>query len=84
MSVIYNELKHILEKNQVFNKINILLKEKDFYHISSQVLGDIYHNLAVALEKEMATHSNIRAWRIPWKEKPGGLQFTGSQRVGPE
>ena len=29
-SVVYNELKHTLEKNQVFNKINILLKEKDF------------------------------------------------------
>ena len=29
----------------------------------------------------MATHSNIFAWRIPWKEEPGGLQSTGSQRV---
>ena len=34
------------------------------------------------LEKEMATHSNILAWRIPWTEEPGGLQSTGSQRVG--
>ena len=34
------------------------------------------------LEKEMATHSNILAWIIPWKEEPGGLQSTGSQRVG--
>ena len=33
------------------------------------------------LEKEMATHSNILAWRIPWTEEPGGLQTTGSQRV---
>ena len=33
------------------------------------------------LEKEMATHSNILAWRIPWTEEPGGLQFMGSQRV---
>ena len=31
------------------------------------------------LEKEMATHSSILAWRIPWKEEPGGLQSTGSQ-----
>ena len=30
----------------------------------------------------MATHSGILAWRIPWTEKPGGLQSTGSQRVG--
>ena len=34
------------------------------------------------LEKEMATHSGILAWRIPWTEEPGGLQSTGSQRVG--
>ena len=35
-----------------------------------------------ALEKEMATHSSILAWRIPWTEEPGGLQSTRSQRVG--
>ena len=34
------------------------------------------------LEKEMATHSSILAWRIPWTEEPGVLQSTGSQRVG--
>ena len=34
------------------------------------------------LEKEMATHSRILAWRIPWTKEPGGLQSTGSQRVG--
>ena len=34
------------------------------------------------LEKEMATHSRILAWRIPWTEKPGGLQSMGLQRVG--
>ena len=33
------------------------------------------------LEKEMATHSSILAWEIPWTEEPGGLQSTGSQRV---
>jgi len=33
------------------------------------------------LEKEMATHSNILAWRIPWTEEPGGPQSMGSQRV---
>ena len=32
------------------------------------------------LEKEMATHSSILAWRIPWTEEPGGLQFTGLQK----
>ena len=34
------------------------------------------------LEKEMATHSSILAWRIPWTEEPGRLQSRGSQRVG--
>ena len=34
------------------------------------------------LEEEMATHSSTLAWRILWTEEPGGLQSTGSQRVG--
>ena len=34
------------------------------------------------LEKEMATHSSILAWRIPWREEPGRLQSMGLQRVG--
>ena len=34
------------------------------------------------LEKGMTTHSSILAWRIPWTEKPGGLQSIESQRVG--
>ena len=34
------------------------------------------------LEKGMATHSCILAWRIPWTEEPDGLQSMGSQRVG--
>ena len=32
-------------------------------------------------EEEMATHSGILAWRLPWTEEPGGLQATGLQRV---
>ena len=34
------------------------------------------------LKKEMATHSSILAWKIPWLEEPGVLQFMGWQRVG--
>ena len=34
-----------------------------------------------SLEKEMATHYSILAWRIPWTKEPGGLQSMGSQRV---
>ena len=36
------------------------------------------------LEKEMATHSSILAWKIPWTEEPGRIQCVGSQRVGQE
>ena len=35
-----------------------------------------------SLEKEMATHSSIFAWEIPWAEEPGGLQSMGLQRIG--
>ena len=34
------------------------------------------------LEEEMATHSSILAWKCPWTEEPGGLQFIGLRRVG--
>ena len=33
-------------------------------------------------EEEMATHSSILTWEIPWTEEPGGLQFKGSQELG--
>ena len=36
----------------------------------------------IPLEKGMAAHSSILVWRMPWTEKPGGLQSMGSQRVG--
>lgn len=35
-----------------------------------------------SLEKKMAIHSSIRAWKIPWTEEPGRLQSIGSQRFG--
>ena len=34
------------------------------------------------LQREMATHSSILAWKTPWTKEPGGLQFMGLQRVG--
>ena len=34
------------------------------------------------LEKGMATHSSVLAWRVPWTEEPGGLQSMGLRRVG--
>ena len=38
-------------------------------------------SLEVPLEEEMATHSSSLAWKTPWTEEPGGLQFMGPQRV---
>ena len=40
------------------------------------------HPTEWSLEKEMAAHSSILAWRIPWAEEPGGLLTTGLHRVG--
>ena len=37
------------------------------------------YTLGLRMEEEMATHSSILAWQIPWAEEPGGLQSTGSQ-----
>ena len=39
-------------------------------------------DLERSLEEDMATHSSILAWEIPWTEEPGGLQSVGLQRVG--
>ena len=41
-----------------------------------------YRTQEYALEKEMATHSSILAWKVPWMEEPSGLHPMGSQRVG--
>ena len=47
-----------------------------------QETGVLFLGPEDALEKEMATHSSILAWRIPWTEEPGGRQSLESQRVG--
>ena len=47
-------------------------------------VGDVHSSLGQEdpLEKEMAAHSSILAWEIPWTEEPGWLQSVGLQRVG--
>ena len=49
------------------------------YNVGDRVLSLGWED---RLEKEMATHSSILAWKIPWTEDPGRLQFMGLQRVG--
>ena len=51
---------------------------KTFTHTGWDYLGFHFH----ALEKEMATHSSVLAWRIPGTGEPGGLPSMGSHRVG--
>ena len=45
--------------------------------------NEFTRGLGRSLEKEMATHSSIPAWRIPWTEEPGGLQSKGWQELDP-
>ena len=51
---------------------------------SAYNVGDLVQSLSREdpLEKEMSTHSSTLAWDIPWTEEPGGLQSSGSQRIG--
>ena len=71
------------EKNSVYTLIRASLVAQRLKHLPAmwetwvQSLG-----WEDPLEKEMATHSSILAWRVPWVEEPGELQSTGSQRVG--
>ena len=52
--------------------------------VSAYSVGDRVQSLGQEdpLEKEMANHSSILAWKILWTEEPGGLQYMGLQRVG--
>ena len=62
------------------NVINAMLRGMKFPAVQeTQVPSLIWED---PLEKRMATHSSILAWRIPWTEEPGRLQSIGSQRVG--
>ena len=57
------------------------LSGKEF-HLSMQEMWVPSLGQEDLLEKEMAAHSSILAWRTPWREEPGVLQSMGSQRVG--
>ena len=59
------------------NKCICLLINVGFFTFSL-----LHQELKLPLEKEMATHSSILAWKIPWTEEPGRLQSVGWQRVG--
>ena len=70
----------------VQNKVEDLIRPSlgQFHLCSLKPRNKVYlkTNHDHILENEMATHSSIHAWKIPWTEEPGGLQSKGSQRVG--
>ena len=58
-----------------------ILKEMGIPDYLTWLLRNLYAGQETPLEEGIATHSSILAWRIPWTEKPGGLQSIGSERV---
>ena len=68
-------MQHCLNNND--NTIVLLVMIMQFHRSVCKISENI-----VLLEKEMATHSNVLAWRNPWTEEPGKLQSLGSQRIG--
>ena len=63
------------------NFIKIYCKNTSLYAIlhRRRIISVVEIIVSFSLEKEMATHSSILAWRIPWREEPGRLQSTGMQ-----
>ena len=81
-------LGHALTSLNCFHKLRNFMQVPHTVKLSSKPMSSISSIIQSAwfwedpLEKEMATHSSVLAWRIPWTEEPRGLQSTGSQRVG--
>ena len=73
----FPELFHPPKQNPVPIKEELAIPFPD-----PQPLASKFYFLSEYDYKEMATHSSILAWKIPWTEGPGGLQAMGSQRVG--
>ena len=68
---------------QLFRKDKHFPALADFFFKVAFYVRDILQFWVNLVEKkEMATHSSVFAWRIPWTEKPGRLQSMGSHRVG--
>ena len=63
-------------KIEIYSSLQIVVRLPTMQETRVQSLGR-----EDSLEKEMATHSSILAWKIPWMENSGRLQFMGSQRV---
>ena len=83
---------NVLASKRLIIILNVLIVRTHIYSMASLTAQSVKNLPAVhetwveflgwedPLEKEMATHSSILAWRIPWTEEPGGLQSMGSQK----
>ena len=74
-------------KGSIYPLLSVLLREAGGSEVKNQPAVQETQEMPVRslgqedpLEKEMATHSSILAWKIPWMEEPGRLQSIGSQR----
>ena len=78
LSLCYFPKKHCAPRLLLFASLGLWSSVSHLFQAPSKVQR-WYHD---GLQKEMATHSSILAWKIAWTEEPGELQFTGSQSVG--
>ena len=78
MQEIETVLSESFTRAQIFVKTVVVSDSDLFVHLNREFLMTGID----PLEKEMATHSSIRAWKIPWVEESGSPQSMGSQRVG--
>ena len=69
---ILGKLDHLKKIRNTWERVNLPMQETQVQSLGQED----------PMENEMATHSSVLAWRIPWTEEPGGLQSMGSQRVG--
>ena len=87
----FHEIKEMRVIQALQNRTRHIFLSQFFFYVTSQMVKNLpavqesqvqslgWEN---PLEKGMAIHFSIFAWRIPWTEKPGGLQSMGSQTVG--
>ena len=80
--------RHYFANNYFVHLVKAIYCHPAYYIMRNAGLDEAQAGINIAgrninnLEKEMATHSSILAWRIPWTEEPGGLQSMGLQRDG--
>ena len=75
--------RHLLLERKAIINLDSILKSKNITLLTKVqiVKAVVFPVVMYRWEKAMAPHSSTLAWKIPWMEEPGGLQFTGSQRV---